>query len=105
MKETITLDTPIKRGETEITSVEIRKPGAGELRGVNLVDLAQMDVSALIKVLPRITNPTLNEADVARMDIADLTQIGMAVTGFLVPKSAKPDAYQQTSTTPSPTLQ
>ncbi|VVE41597.1 phage tail protein [Pandoraea communis] len=105
MKETIPLDTPIKQGKTEIASVEIRKPGAGELRGVNLVDLAQMDVSALIKVLPRITTPTLTEADVARMDIADLTQIGMRVTGFLTPKSAKPDAYQETSTTPSPTLQ
>lgn len=105
MKETITLDTPIKQGKTSITSLEIRKPGAGELRGVNLVDLAQMDVSALIKVLPRITTPTLTEVDVARMDIADLTQCGMAVTGFLAPKSAKADAYQPTLTTPSPTLQ
>ncbi|MCI3205840.1 MULTISPECIES: phage tail assembly protein [Pandoraea] len=105
MKEVITLDTPLHRGDNTIDQVEVLKPGAGALRGVNLVDLAHMDVSALIKVLPRITTPTLSEQEIARMDIADLMQIGMAVTGFLAPKSAKADASLQTSTTPSPTLQ
>ncbi|VVE74777.1 phage tail protein [Pandoraea captiosa] len=105
MKEIITLDAPIQRGDNKVEQVEVRKPGAGELRGVNLVDLAHMDVLALMKVLPRITTPTLSEQEVARMDIADLMQIGMAVTGFLAPKSVKADAYLQTSTTPSPTLQ
>ena len=31
---TVTLDTPIKRGNGEITEVTLRKPSAGELRGV-----------------------------------------------------------------------
>lgn len=86
--KTITLDTPIKRGETEITSVVLRKPAAGELRGVTLTDLLQMDVAALSRVLPRITSPTLTEADVNGMDPADLTQMGSAVAGFLLPKAA-----------------
>lgn len=93
----ITLDTPIKRGETEITTVELRKPAAGELRGVTLTDLLQMDVAALTRVLPRITSPTLTEADVAGLDPADLTQMGSAVAGFLLPRAvqvqAEPSPY------------
>lgn len=86
--KTITLDTPIRQGDTDITAVELRKPAAGELRGVTLTDLLHMDVAALTKVLPRITTPTLTEANVAAMDPADLTQCGSAVAGFLLPRSA-----------------
>lgn len=86
--KTITLDTPIKRGETEITAISLRKPAAGELRGVNLTDLLQMDVIAVTKVLPRISDPTLTEAEVSSLDPADFTQLASEVAGFLLPKSA-----------------
>ncbi|MDN4572900.1 phage tail assembly protein [Pandoraea cepalis] len=103
MKEVITLDTPIQRGETAIAEVEVKRPGAGQLRGVSLYELGQMQVDALIKVLPRITTPTLTELDVARLDPADLMLFGLTVVGFLTPKSAKADASLEASTTPSPT--
>ncbi|MGR3897116.1 phage tail assembly protein [Pseudomonas sp. 1176_21] len=86
-EETITLDTPIIRGETSITSIILRKPASGELRGVSLIDLAQMDVLALRKVLPRITTPTLTDIEIGRMDPADLLQCGVAVGSFLLKKS------------------
>ena len=86
-EETITLDTPIIRGETSITSITLRKPASGELRGVSLVDLASMDVLSLRKVLPRITTPTLTDIEIGRMDPADLLQCGVAVGSFLLKKS------------------
>lgn len=86
--KTITLDTPIKRGETEITSISLRKPAAGELRGLNLTDLLQMDVIAVTRVLPRISDPTLTEAEVSALDPADFTVLASEVAGFLLPKSA-----------------
>lgn len=86
--KTIPLDTPIKRGETEITSISLRRPAAGELRGVNLTDLLQMDVIAVTRVLPRISDPTLTEAEIAQLDPADFTQLASEVAGFLLPKSA-----------------
>jgi hypothetical protein len=86
-EETITLDTPIVRGETEITTITLRKPASGELRGVSLVDLANMDVMSLRKVLPRITTPTLTDIEIGRMDPADLLQCGVAVGSFLLKKS------------------
>jgi hypothetical protein len=85
--KTITLDTPITRGSSTITEVSLRKPTAGELRGVSLASLMQMDVTELTKVLPRITQPTLTDAELAQLDIADLTQFATEVTGFLLPKA------------------
>lgn len=88
--ESITLEQPLQRGEQIIDQITIRKPAAGELRGIALVNLIQMDVDALARVLPRITEPTLTEADVNRMDPADLMQAGSVVAGFLLPASARP---------------
>lgn len=86
--KTIPLDTPIKRGETEITSISLRRPAAGELRGVNLTDLLQMDVIAVTRVLPRISDPTLTDAEIASLDPADFLALASEVAGFLLPKSA-----------------
>ncbi|MDP1980566.1 phage tail assembly protein [Undibacterium sp.] len=85
--KTITLDEPLKRGDTEITTITLRKPKAGELRGVSLIDLGNMNVVALQQVLPRITAPILTAQDVASLDPADLMDIGMEVAGFLVKKA------------------
>ena|SRR5690606_8847464 len=91
-QEIVPLDSPIQRGEQTINEVLVRKPMAGELRGVSLQDLIQMDVLALRKVLPRITIPSLTDHEIGRMDPADLTQLGVAVTGFLVQKRFKEEA-------------
>ena len=89
---TVILDTPIRRGTTTIDSITLRKPNAGELRGVSLAELLQMDVNSLIKVLPRISSPTLIAVEVTSMDPADLVALSTKITGFLLQKSAKTDA-------------
>lgn len=86
---TITLDTPIVRGEQTIGFVQLRKPAAGELRGLTLNALHQCDYGALETLLPRITIPTLTKQDVAGLDPADLTQFAGEVMDFLLPKSVK----------------
>ena len=88
-ERTVELDGAIVRGAQTITSITLRKPMAGELRGVSLVELMQMEVLALRKVLPRITTPTLTDIEIGRMDPADLLQCGVAVAGFLVQKSLR----------------
>ena len=89
--KTVTLDTPIKRGNGFITEVTLRKPSAGELRGVSLAELLQMKVDALQTVLPRITNPILHKQDMATLDPADLVNMGTVVVGFLLTKETKRD--------------
>ena len=90
--KTVDLDEHIKRGNTVIESIDIRKPSAGELRGVSLMDVAQMDVSALRKVLPRITNPSLTDAEIGNLSLSDIMQCGVIVAGFLLTKQQKADS-------------
>ncbi|MFC3338154.1 phage tail assembly protein [Paracandidimonas soli] len=95
----VPLDVPLKRGSQTIQSITIRKPNPGAMRGLNLVDISMMNVSALQKLLPRITDPALTEAEIARsLDPADLTSIGIEVVGFLLKKQDK-QGFQETSTT------
>ena len=91
-ENTVVLDSPIRRGVTTIDSVTLRKPSSGELRGVSLVELLQMDVASLIKVVPRISSPTLTAIEVSGMDPADLLALSSKISGFLLQKSAKTDA-------------
>ena len=67
--------------------MNLRKPAAGELRGVALADLLRLDVAALITVLPRITSPTLTPQDVSGLDLVDLTALGTGVLGFFMSKA------------------
>lgn len=87
--ETVELDSPIKRGKQTVTSITVRKPLAGALRGVSLTEILQMDVTALTRVLPRLTDPALTESEIRNMDPADLVQLGGVVAGFLLPKRAR----------------
>ncbi|MBO1539585.1 phage tail assembly protein [Pseudomonas sp. OA65] len=89
---TVRLDTPIIRGKTVIDSITLRKPQSGELRGVQLVDLLNMDVATLIKILPRISTPGITASEVASMDPADLLACGSKISSFLLQKSVKTDA-------------
>lgn len=89
---TVSLDTPIRRGTSTIDSITLRKPNSGELRGVSLSELLQMDVNSLVKVIPRISSPTLTAVEVTSMDPADLFALGTKVSGFLLQKSMKTDA-------------
>jgi len=83
----VTLDTPLMRGEQKIEKVTLSKPNAGTLRGVSLAALAQSDVDALIKVLPRMTYPALTEQEIIRLDASDRLSFADKVIGFLSPAS------------------
>ncbi|AIY42999.1 GpE [Collimonas arenae] len=91
--KTVQLDEPIVRGDTTITEIQIRKPKAGELRGLSLTEVGNLDVSALQRVLPRVTVPTLTAQDVANLDLADLMALGAEVAYFLVKKADRQAAY------------
>ncbi|GAA5784868.1 phage tail assembly protein [Chitiniphilus shinanonensis] len=89
----ITLDTPIVRGDTTIDRITLRKPSSGELRGISLADLTRLEASALIALLPRISDPTLLAEEARRLDPADLMQCGTEIVSFLLTKAVKAE-YQ-----------
>lgn len=85
----VILDNPVMRGEQKIEQVTVTKPNASTLRGVSLASLANSDVDALIKVLPRMTYPALTEPEVMRLEASDLILFAGKVVGFLSPSSAR----------------
>lgn len=89
-----TLEADIKVGSDVAhaagTTITIRKPQAGELRGTGGTQaLLQGDYVALETLAPRITTPMLQKAQFAVMDPADLTQFHVEVLDFLLPSAAK----------------
>jgi hypothetical protein len=88
-KPSITLDEPIQRDKQTIESISIRKPKSGELRGINLADLLQMNTDAIMKVTPRVSEPTITIQEAEALEPADLLKIGAAIANFLLPKEAQ----------------
>ena len=80
----ITLTQPLKQGDKSITEITLRKPMSGELRGIKLLDIMQMDVTAYVPLLPRITTPMLSESQINNLDPADLIQVMTGVQSFFV---------------------
>lgn len=83
---TVKLDAPIRRGETILEAIDLRRPLAGELRGTSIFAIARMETDALVTVLPRVTQPPLIEHEVLKLDAADLMQCGLVLSGFCMPR-------------------
>jgi len=75
--------------------ITVRKPGGGELRGLQINALIQGDYNALEALAPRITTPILSKAHFAAMDAADITAFGGEVLDFLLPTAAKQPVYRE----------
>jgi hypothetical protein len=90
MTTPIELESPIQRGSSIVSSITLRKPDAGALRGLVLSDLLRMDAGAVADLLPRITEPPLLPHEIARMDAADLMSCAVEISNFLLPRSLKP---------------
>jgi hypothetical protein len=82
---TVTLTAPVDRkGGPAITSVSLRRPDVGALRGLKLTDVLQMDVNAMLRLLPRVSTPALLPDEVATLDPADFLTLAGTVVGFFM---------------------
>lgn len=86
---TVTLEEPITRGQKRIETLNIRKPQAGELRNLSLQDLMQSDITALLKLIPRVSDPPLTQDEADALGLVDLAEIGGTVRGFFMSKAEK----------------
>lgn len=78
----VALSVPIKSGDDKLKTVELRKPKAGELRGLKLSDVLTLDVDTINELLPRISN--LNTRDIHNLEIEDYTTLSSELLGFFV---------------------
>lgn len=87
--EPVTLTAPIVRGDTTISSLNIRRPKAGELRGLSLQDIMTTDIVAMLTLIPRISEPPVTADEVNNLDPADFSEIAGTVRGFFMTKGEK----------------
>lgn len=85
--ETVTLSEPIMRGETRIEKLNIRKPKSGELRNLSLQDILGTDVTAMLKLIPRVTDPPLTQPEADDLEPEDLAEICGTIRGFFMTKT------------------
>lgn len=89
---TVDLETPLKRADQVITTVTLRKPTGGDLRGAPLSDVMRLDIVAISKVVPRISDPIIHAPEFLAMDGEDILAISAEVAGFLLTRRQKAEA-------------
>ena len=87
--EEITLETGIVRGGQTFSTLRIRKPKAGELRGLQLDSLMSGDVNAVMSVLPRISSPSITAEEAEGLEMPDLIACAGAIKGFFMSKETQ----------------
>ncbi|WP_260925401.1 phage tail assembly protein [Novosphingobium sp. 9] len=87
---TVPLEYPVIRGETKLETLDIRKPKAGELRGgLTMQDILTTDATAMLKLIPRVTNPPLTPDEAADLEPEDFAQICGTIRGFFLTKAER----------------
>lgn len=92
------LSEPLDAPDGPITRVELVRPSVGQLRGLQLSMVQMQDVSAMMKLLPRITRPALTPDQVAALAPADFAAMCNQVSLFFMsPEQAEAVRLMQTS--------
>lgn len=86
---TITLVAPIIRESGNIEKLTLRKPNAGELRGLKVPEVVNGDVNTVIALLPRIASPVISQDEAETLDLEDFGEIAGAIYGFFMNREAK----------------
>lgn len=84
LSDPITLSKPVGTGDDAITALRLREPSTAELRGLKLTDVLQMDVTAMIRLIPRVASPYLGEDQVAALPPRDFMRLAGEVVGFFI---------------------
>lgn len=81
---TVALEEPFARGDTMIESITLRKPKAGELRGVVLQDIMRAEIGSVLNLLPRISDPILTVQEANELSSADIAECAGTISGFFM---------------------
>ncbi|SBV94102.1 hypothetical protein KL86APRO_10469 [uncultured Alphaproteobacteria bacterium] len=93
----ITLSKPLPWGNEEISEIVLRRPTAGDLRGIKLTGIAEMDVNTVMVLLPRISVTPLAKSVLNELDPADVVEVCSALSVFF---EASPNASPKTPSMP-----
>lgn len=94
----VTLSKPLAYGDSTLKELAFRRPMAGDLRGLKLGGLADMDVDLVLKLAARTSIQTVTEAQLHTLDPADFLKVTNEVVGFFgdaAPSPTTPDGPGQ----------
>ena len=80
----VTLLNSVTIDGKKVRKISLRKPRAGELRGLAVSEIVRMEVNSLIKLIPRISTPHFSEEQVGKLDPSELMDFGAKITTFFV---------------------
>ncbi len=81
----IELPTPIIIGEKQYETLAVRKPKAGDLRGLQTADILHMNINSFAELIPRISvTPSMNKNLFYDLESENLTVIQAKVVDFFV---------------------
>ena len=79
----VTLNQPIKIGETEVTELDLRQPTGGDLRGLKIIEVLQGDVDSIATLVPRIATPVITPNHIKETSMSNIVTIQGVLVGFL----------------------
>jgi len=81
--KTAVLVDPIEvEGGNTITEVTLRKPFAGEMRGLSFSNIMELDMDSMVTLLPRISD--LTERQMINLDPVNMPPLFTTVASFFV---------------------
>lgn len=86
---TIDLIEPVKRGETEISTIILSKPKGPALYGLSLPAIVGLQFQAMYQVIPKISEPPLTTEEAENLDPGDQHAIGNAIRDFFMLKAER----------------
>jgi len=82
---TVTLKTPLANATGKpVESLTLRRPKAGDLRGISQVEILRMVPEPLCTLVGRISDPAFPPSLFWQMEAEDLMELSGAVAGFFV---------------------
>lgn len=83
------LSHPIQREGGPISLLTLRKPKAGELRGLNIQSLMVGDVTSVITLLPRIAVPIITPHEASQLEAEDIAEAAGTIMLFFMTSAQK----------------
>lgn len=88
--KTVTLNESVEINGKKTKKITLREPKAGELRGLNLVDVVSVEMTSIVTLTTRVSD--LTETQMINMGAPDLLLIGATIASFFAPASESQSA-------------
>lgn len=79
---TVPFKVAIPYGDKELREITMRPPLAGDLRGIKLRAIHDMEWDAFAALVPRISTPHVSAGQLAALEAPDVMQVIEKVLGF-----------------------